>query len=186
VHPQLGEIVDEYDKASARLRTLVAHVPEARWQQRSDPARWSAAECIAHLNLTSRAYLPLIDAALAEVRALRDAGVQAPARYRRDLVGWFLWRTTGPPARLRTKTTAPFVPAAGAPRAETVSEFERLQREQIERVRAADGLPIERARIQSPFVARLSYNLYACLTILPRHQHRHLWQAERVWPPTAA
>jgi len=25
------------------------------------------------------------------------------------------------------------------------------------------------------------YNLYACFTILPRHQHRHLWQAERVW-----
>jgi len=25
------------------------------------------------------------------------------------------------------------------------------------------------------------YNLFACFTILPLHQHRHLWQAERVW-----
>ena len=28
--------------------------------------------------------------------------------------------------------------------------------------------------------AKLRYNLYSCLTILPPHQHRHLWQAERV------
>ncbi len=26
-----------------------------------------------------------------------------------------------------------------------------------------------------------AYNLFACLTILPRHQHRHLWQAEQAW-----
>jgi len=36
-------------------------------------------------------------------------------------------------------------------------------------------------RVTSPFNARVRYNLYACFTILPRHQHRHLWQAERVW-----
>ena len=34
--------------------------------------------------------------------------------------------------------------------------------------------------IVSPFDGRLRYNLYSCLTILPAHQHRHLWQAERV------
>jgi hypothetical protein len=27
----------------------------------------------------------------------------------------------------------------------------------------------------------LTYNLFACLTILPRHQHRHFWQAEQAW-----
>jgi len=46
--------------------------------------------------------------------------------------------------------------------------------------READGLPVDRIRIASPFDARLKYSLYAALTILPRHQHRHLWQAERV------
>jgi hypothetical protein len=46
-------------------------------------------------------------------------------------------------------------------------------------VEAADGLPLGSVRITSPFDPRLRYNLYSCLTILPRHQHRHLWQAEQ-------
>jgi len=42
---------------------------------------------------------------------------------------------------------------------------------------------LSQVRVTSPFNARVRYNLYACFTILPRHQHRHLWQAERVWEP---
>jgi hypothetical protein len=88
---------------------------------------------------------------------------------------------TGPPVRVRTKTTAPFVPAADTPKAQLVGEFGRLQAEQVARVRVADEVPIDRVRITSPFDPRVKYNLYACLTILPRHQHRHLWQAEQAW-----
>jgi hypothetical protein len=39
-------------------------------------------------------------------------------------------------------------------------------------------------RIQSPFDKRVSYNAYACLVMLPRHQHRHIGQAERIWGGT--
>lgn len=46
-------------------------------------------------------------------------------------------------------------------------------------MREADGLPPGCLRIASPFDARLRYNLYSALSILPRHQRRHLWQAER-------
>jgi hypothetical protein len=35
--------------------------------------------------------------------------------------------------------------------------------------------------VQSPFNEKVKYNLYSCLTILPPHQHRHLWQAEQIW-----
>jgi hypothetical protein len=49
----------------------------------------------------------------------------------------------------------------------------------------ADGLPLTAVRVTSPFNPRARHNLYACFTILPRHQHRHLWQAERVWPEQA-
>jgi hypothetical protein len=32
----------------------------------------------------------------------------------------------------------------------------------------------------SPFAPGVRYNLYSTLSILPRHQERHLWQAEQV------
>jgi hypothetical protein len=173
----LDAVRRELDDAEARLDRLAAQVPPEWWQRRPDPARWSIAECVAHLNLTADAYLPLLRAALEHARAL---GGPAPRRYRRDFAGWLLWRTTGPPVRVRLRTTARFVPASLAPPAELLAAFRRFQEEQRDAVRQADGLPLGAVRVASPFDSRVRYNLYACLTILPRHQHRHLWQAERV------
>src|SRR5947208_13643555 len=55
MHPQLQPIADEYRSAQARLHELVRAVPAEQWPRRHDPARWSVAECVAHLNLTSMA-----------------------------------------------------------------------------------------------------------------------------------
>jgi hypothetical protein len=188
VQNQLEALVAEFEGAQHRLHRLAATLPESRWAVRAHPDRWSVAECVAHLNLTSRAYLPLLRDALEHARALGErSGGAAPVHYRRDAVGWLIWRTTGPPVRFgRLRTTAPFVPKGDLPREEVIAEFDRLQAEQVACVRDADGLPLGRVRITSPFNARVRYNLFACLTILPRHQHRHLWQAERVWSAAAA
>lgn len=183
MHPQIAAITDELRSAQARLHRLADRLPLDRWATRIRPESWSVAECVEHLNLTGRAYLPLLEQALAEARRL---GGPAPRRHRRDPIGWLLWRTMGPPVRHRVKTTAPFVPGATAPAAELIAEFDRLQGEQIRLTEAADGLPLQRVRVQSPFAERVRYNLYSCLTIIPPHQHRHLWQAEQLLAAPAA
>ncbi len=176
MHPQLQAVTDELVAARAHLHRLAASTPETRWAVRPHPDRWSAGECVAHLNLTARAYLPLIDQGLEEAAALER---RPPARLRRDLTGWMLWRSAGPPVRFRARTTAPFIPSGTEPRDRLLATFDRLQADQLACVARADGHPIERTRITSPFDPRLRYNLYACLTILPRHQERHIWQAEQ-------
>lgn len=177
MHPQLQAVADELVAAQSRLHRLAESTSEESWSRRADPDRWSAGECVAHLNLTALAYLPLMRRALEDAAAL---GGGAPARFRRDPTGWMLWRLAGPPARFRVRTTAPFVPTGGESPDRLLAGFDRLQAEQLECVSQADGRPIERVKIASPFDPRLRYNLYACLTILPRHQERHIWQAERV------
>jgi hypothetical protein len=174
VHSQLQAVIDEFGTAQRRLHALVAAAPPTRWSQRPDPDRWSAAECVAHLNLTSAAYLPLLDEAISRGRSQPGA----PVSFRRDFAGWLLWKTMSPPVRFRVRTTAPFVPMRTDSPDALTAEFDRLQQEQIARVARSDGLAVDRIKLSSPFNARLSYNLYACFTILPRHQHRHLWQAE--------
>jgi hypothetical protein len=176
MHPQLVAIQEDFAGASSRLDKLEAAMAGATWTRRPAPERWSPAECIAHLNLSAQAMLPLIDKALAEARAV---GGRPPSRYHRDVLGWILWKTLGPPVRFRTRTPAPFVPQADVPIATLLAEFRQLQREQVARVWAADGLPLASIYINSPFAAGAKYNVYACLSILPRHEHRHLWQAER-------
>ena len=177
MHPQLDAVRREFISAQQRLHLLTDEVPPERWSERPGPDRWSIGECVGHLNLTAREYRPLVLAALAECRRHDDP---VPRRYRRDPIGWFLWRTQGPPVRFRTKTVAAFVPAADRPADELLAEFDQLQAEQTGWVAMSDGLAIDRVRVTSPFDSRIRYTLFACLSILPRHQHRHIWQAEQV------
>src|SRR5262249_3367463 len=157
--------------------------PDDRWSVRADADRWSVAECIAHLNLTSRAYVALLRTAYRE----NPASVEPPRRYRRDPMGWLIGLSTGPLPRIgrfkfgRVKTRASFVPGGELPKAQVVAEFESLQDEQIALTRDAESRPLESIRVPSPFAPNLSYNVYSCLCLLPRHQHRHLEQAEDVW-----
>jgi hypothetical protein len=176
VHPQLEELVREFESASARLRDLERRLGPAEWKRRPSPESWSPIECVAHLNLTSVAMLPLIGHGIADARRLNRASGR---RYRRDLLGWLLWRATSVPGRYKSKTTAPFVPSSDKPLEEVIAEFDRLQALQIAAAREADGLPIDRVKMPSPFNGKVRYNVFSGLSILPRHQHRHLWQAEQ-------
>ncbi len=135
------------------------------------------AECLAHLNLTSRAFLPLIRDAIASGRDLKLLGA---GPYRRDVVGWFLYWLTEPAVRFRIKTTAQFVPAGGEAKDRILNDFDTLQAQLAACVREAEGLDLGRLRIISPFDSRLKYNLYSCLRLIPAHQRQHLSQAEKV------
>jgi hypothetical protein len=184
MNQQLTALIADFEAARARLDRLAVRIPDARWAERADPARWSVAECVAHLNLTSRAYVPLLERGLEEARA---SGAPAPARYRRDPAGWLISTMSGPMPRLggrklgRVKTAASFVPTGDLSREALLADFARLQDRQVALTRAADGLPIDRVRVTSPFDTRVKYNLWSAFSVLPRHQHRHLEQAEEVW-----
>ena len=71
------------------------------------------------------------------------------------------------------------MPRDQRPLAVLVAEFRALQADLLACVAAASGLPLDRITVASPVDARLRCNLYAALTLVPRHQHRHLLQAER-------
>ncbi len=174
--PQLEEIVREFESASIRLRNLHRSLTPDKWNRRPAPESWSPGECVAHLNLTALAMLPLLRQGLEEARRIGHASGES---YRRGIIGWLLWRTISAPGRFKSKTIPAFVPSSDRPAEEIVAEFDRLQAEQIALTREADGLPIDRVKMASPFNARVRYNIFSAISILPRHQHRHLWQAEQ-------
>jgi len=175
MNAQLAAVADDFDTALRRLQTLAHSLSPEEWTRRPAAGRWSPIECVQHLNLTAEATLPRVRQGLDEAAR---SGVRSAATYRRDPLGWLIWRSLRQPGRFKSKTPAAFVPHADRPPAEIVAAFTRLQADHVACVREADGLPIDRVRIPSPFNERIRYNVYACLTILAVHQHRHLWQAE--------
>jgi hypothetical protein len=178
MHPRLSSIVIEFESSTARVRRLVEVVPADRWTARPAEGRWSVAECLAHLNLTTDAFRPIVQEGLERARSLRRDRQVAAGRYGGGLLARLLLWALSRPGRFRTRTAPSFVPAAITDVAALVSDFERRQREQIDWVRAADGLPLDAVKVTSAFDRRVRYNLYAALAILARHQQRHLWQAE--------
>jgi len=177
MHPQLLEIERELARSSDQARALVAAVDEERFHNRPEADRWSIADCLVHLNLTTSAFLPLIDTAL---EAWRILGRRAPARFRLDFTGWLLCWISEPPHRHRIRTVAPFIPGERSTRDVVLADYLRLQGALADRVRGADGLDLSELTITSPFDQRLTYHLYSCFRVLPAHQRRHLWQAEQV------
>lgn len=183
---QLSVAVQRFREVQRRLHRLVETLDEERWSTRRVATGWSVAECVAHLNLTSEAYLPRIREGLERAR---DLGGPAPERYRLDPVGAIIALATGPLPRIgafrfgRARTAPAFVPSGVLPRDRLLAEFDRLQEEQISLALEAEGLPLGKVKIASPFDPRGRYNLYSCFVILPRHQRRHVEQAEQVWSP---
>ena len=178
---QLRAVADSLESAQSRLRRLSDKLSDGDWSKRPGPLRWSAAECVEHLNLTSKAYVPLLRDAVSRAR---KSGDPPRKHYRRDPLGWLFSMMIGPIRGLgklhmpRVKTLPPFVPKAGRSRSDILSDFVRLQAELAALIRSGDGLPLDGVKIVSPFGGRMKYSAYSALVIVERHQHRHLQQAE--------
>lgn len=186
---QLDRAAHEFAAVRARFDALMAGVREEQWASRPSPSEWSVAECIAHLNLTSAAMLPRIRAAFDEARAMPPVGARA---YAQSTLGWILGKTVGPAPRIagmtlgRVRTPPPFVPGSDLPRDQVMDEFTAWREAEERLVRDAEGLAIDRVRIESPFRAETYYDGWSALLILARHELRHLVQAERAYEALAA
>ncbi len=174
--PQLRAIVDDLESAARRVTRLAQATSAETWRYRPAPGSWSAHECVAHLNLMSEALLSRLRAALTEARETRRS---APSAYRRDWMGWLIGQAMTPGGGLKTTTVEAFRPTGEEPADEVLATFTRLQAELVNVVRAADGAALDAVRVTSPYDDRVRYNLYSALLLVPRHQHRHLLQAER-------
>ena len=172
----LEEVEAEIDDATKRAWELVKSTDPRFFTVRPHHASWSAAECLAHLSISTEMFLPVIEKSIDEGR---KRGLTATKKPSMDILGrvlrWFL----EPPIRKKVATSAPLVPKAVRAKAEAFGEFSALQSKLIEQVHQAGGLDLGKLKIVSPFDRRIRYNLYSAFLIIVAHQRRHLWQAEK-------
>ena len=173
----LDRISDQFETASSSARALVESIPPDLLGRRPDANSWSIAECIAHLTLTTDAYLPAIREALDEGRQRRV--LQSRAGFRMGFAARMLAWWLEPPYRLKSRTPAAFVPSVENP-ASALPDFLERQQQLSTLLAGADGLALDRLAISSPFARRMRYNVYAAFRLIAVHERRHLWQAEQV------
>ena len=173
---QLSDVIAELSQVSDRVRAFDKRVSSDQWLRRAAPDRWSAVECVQHLNLTSQAFVSLFRQAL---RLAAEQGLTGRGPYHLDVAGWLLVRALRSESHFfRSRATEPFVPRDVPSSEIALREFLGLQNSLIACVNEANGRPVDKIKIGSPFNSRLRYSLYSAFRIIPFHQIRHLRQAE--------
>jgi hypothetical protein len=175
--PQLTRVRQELEEATEAMRGVVASLSDKEWGKRPAGGGWSVAHCVMHLNTTTEEFLPRLDAA---IREGREKNLIGKGPFRRDFAGWLLCKLVEPPYRLKVKTPAKFDPQKVESREKALAEWERWQGALYKRIEAADGLTLDKLKVASPFAEKMKYNLLAALMVIPAHQRRHVWQAERI------
>jgi hypothetical protein len=180
----LSPLLEDFLEQLRAIRRAAAASTEslgaAQLAWRPAPGRWSAAEAVAHLNLTGRHYLDAVARALAEARA---RGLADRGDWRPSLVGRVMMYGTEPPPRFRVPAPPIFRAPRGAPPpdgARELAAWKRLHLEMEERIREAAGLDLRRARVVSPVTRLVRMNAGDAIALLLAHERRHLWQIGRV------
>jgi hypothetical protein len=173
---QIDSLLQQLRENSRHAELMFDSHTTGQLQHHPGPGRWSAAECIAHLNLSNRAYLPLLDSAIEQLRGKKVSG-SGPfhLNWNARLLKYWL----EPPSRLRLPTGPPFQPIAVKDLAAALGEFQATGKVLEEKLNSARGLALDRVKLVSPFAKNLKYNAYSAFVLITAHNRRHLWQAEQ-------
>jgi len=170
--PELERIRREAETASAEAGRLCDGLGEESLAWRPQTGRWSIAEHLLHLEMTTRTFLPVVDQSIAEARS---KGLTSPGPFRLGLKGrLFVWYNE-PPPMFRLPAPKALQPITQGAATEALPRFLQSQRLMLERLELANGLDIARARLASPFASYIRMSLFALFSVFTAHERRHLW-----------
>lgn len=175
--PQIASLENEFRAASERAGALVRSGGAERMTARPVSGGWSPVECLMHLNLTAKQFLPLLHSRISQAK--RD-GLEGSGRFRMDWRGRFLAWFLDPPYRFRGTTVPAAVPDRPRPPEPVLEEFTALNAQLILLMQEAADLSWDDIEVVSPFHGKVKYNLYSAFRVVAAHERRHLWQAERI------
>jgi hypothetical protein len=177
VNPDLDIYLEQIRYIRQDVAAIVANLDDAQFTWRPAADRWSIGECFEHLNLTAAAYVPAIDATIADARS-RNLCSEGPFAYpmlERLFVAW-----SEPPVRRRGKAFKRYRPTPRLSRQAVMDAFSGWQDRLSERIHSADGLDLRRARRRSPILPIMKWSLGTMFALVLTHERRHIWQARQV------
>jgi DinB family protein len=170
-----AKLIADLDAADERAHALAGGLATEQLNWQAGPTSWSIGQCLDHLCVTNDAYLPPMIAAL-EGKPKGAASEIRPGWFG----GLFLKKVIEPsPATKQFKAPTKIVPASRVD-GTVLERFLRGNQELRNLIERAKDYDVNRIRFKNPFIGMIRFTVGTGLTIVVRHQHRHLLQAERV------
>jgi hypothetical protein len=172
------QLLDEIDACERDAEKLVADLTqeELNWQERPGET-WSVGQCLDHLAVMNRFYVPgfvpLVDRARAAPPGpFRGLESSAPGR-------WFV-SSFEPPVTRRLKAPKQSVPRSQVARDDILDVYKGSHDSYRSLVKASAGVDVNRVKGPNPFYKFIPMRVSTVLKIIPAHDRRHLWQAGNV------
>lgn len=156
------------------------------WQNTSPSAllnqpaenKWSAAQCLEHLNSYGRYYLPEIENA---IETAKRKGLQATDEFESGLLGNYFTQMMLPKEGKQKKMAAPknHQPISNLDAAKVVAEFIDQQERLLMLLEKARKINLEKARVPISIAKFIKLKLGDVFSFLIAHNYRHVLQAER-------
>ena len=173
---EAAEALRELGRLREEIEALACGLDEEAFLRKPGEDRWSAGECIAHLNATARPYLDKLPGALAEARR---AGLTGDGPVKRGILGrLFLWALE-PPARVKVKAPRAFLPKPNQSKDEIMREFRNIRDELGAVIEGSGDLDWSRVKMGLPTIPQFKLRLGEIYAVLLAHERRHLWQAKK-------
>jgi hypothetical protein len=178
VNAELEGYLEQIRYIRQDVAAIVANLSTDAFNWSPAPGRWSIGQCFDHLNLTAAAFLPAIDLAIADARA---RGLTSDGPFVYPLFERLFIASNEPPPGRRFRAFKAYRPSAPRHAPPDIMEpFLQWQDRLAERVVAADGLDLRRARRRSPILPIFTWSLGTMFALLLAHERRHIWQAREV------
>src|SRR5689334_13393238 len=122
---QINAILREVTSMTTGLREQQAH-----WTPRA--GLWSIGQCLDHISISTRLYLPEMDAA---IRRGREQRILSNGPFTYSAFGRWLMQGVEPPPRLRVRTAKAFVPLPQRNVTEIAADFHAAHEELRDRIK---------------------------------------------------
>lgn len=170
-----ARLIAELDAADQRAKELVAGLTSEQLNWRPAPGVWSIGQCLQHLCMTNEFYVPAIAVSLAGKPASPVQEITLGWFGR-----WFIRNFIEPSPQTRRARAPKMIDPGSRVESSVVGRFLQSNQAVRELIRQSGDFDVNRIRFRNPFFPLLRFTVGTGFEIVPKHDRRHLLQAERV------
>jgi len=173
----LAEIVNKLDSLANNVEHRLGGLSPEQLNWKPSPDQWSIAQCLEHLIITNRPYIPTFEQILSNEKQT-TAWERLP--FLPGFVGRFLIKALDPDSKRKVKAPKIFQPSLSKIDSKIIPEFISQEKRIATLMKALADRDLEKQRVTSPVSRVVTYSLFDAFRIILVHEQRHFAQAERV------
>lgn len=170
----IEHFINEFAEAKKLLQKLTADYSKEKFETRPAEGKWSAAECIVHINTTNKKYYINLKESFKSNGNLNLTYKEYKPRF---IASKFI-NMMKPGGKMKFKAPRVFMSNYNGDLENTIKDFIKLQDEFITLAEQSRNYDMSKTKTASPVIKFFKLQLGEAFMVIIEHQKRHLLQAE--------